>query len=162
MSIVSCTRPPRVTTSSATMHGSPGSSVKRRITSAPSFFSAKMHFLSSARATSCPTRMPPSAGETTVVASRTAASGSRPASAEHSASALRGQRSRFAHWKNSGLWSPERSSKWPRSSAPVSRRVSRTSSEVMGGISERVGFENAPHSIGNPLRAQERAFRSPA
>ena len=120
MSIVSCTRPPRVTTSSATMHGSPGSTAKRRMTSLPSCFSAKMHFRSRARATSWPTRMPPSAGETTVVASRASSGGTSAASAAQSASALRGKRSRFAHWKNSGLWSPERSSKWPRSSAPVS------------------------------------------
>ena len=103
MSIVSCTRPPRVTTSSATMHGSPGSIAKRRITSAPSFFSAKMHFLSSARATSWPTRMPPSAGETTVVAAAARSAGIFAASSAQSFSALRGQRSRFAHWKNSGL-----------------------------------------------------------
>ena len=66
MSSVSCTRPPRVTTSSATMKRSLGAISKpRRKTSPPASFSAKMCRLPSARPTSCPTTIPPSAGEMT-------------------------------------------------------------------------------------------------
>ena len=67
ISTVSCTRPPRVTTSSATMNFVPGAILKpRRSTSFPaSSFSTKMCGLPRARATSWPTMIPPSAGEMT-------------------------------------------------------------------------------------------------
>ena len=72
-SIVSRVEPPVVTTSSTTRTCSPGASVKpRRSISLPSCRSAKMARTPSARPTSCPMTMPPSAGDRTTCAPRLA------------------------------------------------------------------------------------------
>ena len=72
-SIVSRVEPPVVTTSSTTRTRSPASNEKpRRSVSVPSWRSAKMARTPSARATSWPMTMPPSAGDRTTAASELA------------------------------------------------------------------------------------------
>src|SRR4029453_9614671 len=126
MLFVSCTRPPRVTTSSTTTNFSLGEILKpRRKTSLPSSFSTKMWRLPNDRPTSCPTMIPPRAGEITASQSnwRTLS-----ASHPHTFAAISVCSRSSAHWKYSRLCRPERKTKWPSSSAPVLRnRDSRSS-----------------------------------
>src|SRR4029453_13905748 len=126
MLFVSCTRPPRVTTSSTTTNFSLGEILKpRRRTSFPSSFSTKMWRLPNERPTSWPTMIPPRAGEITGSQSnfRTLS-----ASQPHTFAAISVCCRSSAHWKYSRLCKPERKTKWPSSSAPVLRnRDSRSS-----------------------------------
>src|SRR5436190_23141131 len=126
MSIVSCTRPPRVTTSSTTTNFSLCEiSNPRRSTSFPSSFSTKMWRLPNERPTSWPTMIPPRAGEITVSQPNwRTLSASQPQTFAATSVCSRSS----AHWKYSRLWRPERKTKWPSSSAPVLRnRDSRSS-----------------------------------
>ena len=109
MSTVSCTRPPRVITSSAMRRRSPGRMTNpRRSTSRPSSFSAKRWRSPRCRASSWPTISPPSAGEITASNSMFRRRSPRAAQA---AAAVGVSASSSAHWKYWRLCRPERSTK---------------------------------------------------
>src|SRR5262249_14253989 len=129
--IVSRVEPPVVITSSTISTRSSGSSVNpRRSMSAPSCRSAKSARTRSARPTSCPITIPPSAGDSTAVACRCRV---RPAIALPRRSAYAGCCSTSALCRYRSLCSPDESLKCPSSSAPDSRNRSSTSPSVMSG-----------------------------
>src|SRR5947207_2465396 len=140
--MVSRVEPPVVITSSITSTRSAAPSMNPRLSvSAPSTRSANSARTPSARPTSWPMTMPPSAGERTAVGFSASV---RAAMAAPSASACRGCCSTSAHCKYPELCSPEVSRKWPSSSAPDLRNRSRSSSLVIWSIRIQLPEPNSP------------------
>src|SRR5260370_25638195 len=103
--------------------------------------------LPSARPTSWPTIIPPSAGEMTASQSN---SRSLSASQPQTFAAISVCWSSSAHWKYWRLCKPERKIKWPSSSAPVSRKSARRSSLMIDehlDLAGRISSDFAGQSV---------------